>query len=118
MDELYIAPLFCCPSGLERYRVRSDLSNQCNGELKIRDLGLDIIFSDVDGWEHVSVSRKTMTPSHDDMDWIKKQFWPDSLCVMQLHINESNFDPTCLHLWRPSDQEIPQPPDGLTRNLC
>lgn len=65
-------------------------------------------------WEHVSVSAKKNTPAWKEMDFIKRLFWDDEETVMQLHVPRSrwiNNHETCLHLWRPTDQTIPLPPD-------
>lgn len=73
------------------------------------------------GWEHVSVSASVlngpyligMMPAWEDMCWIKEQFWTDEETVMQLHPPKSEYinnHKHCLHLWRPTDVEIPLPP--------
>jgi len=107
---------FVCPKLLELHRVQlpgyplGDLKNGC---LDIKPRGLHVLFSNGGGWEHVSVSRRSKTPSYEDMDWIKRQFWSDDCCVMQLHVPVSdhvNCHPNTLHLWRPTDKEIPRPP--------
>ena len=65
-------------------------------------------------WEHVSVSLDNRCPNWPEMCFVKSLFWDDEETVMQLHppkskwINNHNF---CLHLWRPTKQEIPLPPD-------
>lgn len=60
--------------------------------------------SDGGGWDHVSVSLATRTPSWEEMCFIKQLFFDDEECVMQLHPPKSeyvNFHRFCLHLWRP-----------------
>jgi hypothetical protein len=107
---------FGCPKHLEVYRVYPagyEAQNRQNGMLQIRDRGLAVVFSDGGGWQHVSVSRRSRTPSYEDMDWIKRQFWSDDCTVMQLHVareDHVNCHPHCLHLWRPTAAEIPRPP--------
>lgn len=64
-------------------------------------------------WEHVSVSLKNRCPNWKEMDFIKDLFWENDQVVMQLHVAKKdhiNLCDTCLHLWRPVDQEIPLPP--------
>lgn len=64
-------------------------------------------------WEHVSVSCKNRCPNWPEMDFIKRLFWDDTECVMQLHVprqDHVNHHPYCLHLWRPVGAEIPRPP--------
>lgn len=64
------------------------------------------------GWEHVSVSRKNRCPNWAEMSFIKEMFFRDDETAMQLHVPRSdhvNDHPYCLHLWRPTSQEIPRP---------
>ncbi len=68
-------------------------------------------------WEHVSVSVKAQRcPTWEEMCFIKDMFWNEDECVMQLHppiqnyVNEHKY---CLHLWKPMDRDIPQPPSIL-----
>lgn len=65
------------------------------------------------GWEHVSVSTQHRCPTWEEMNWIKDQFFDSDEAVMQLHPPKHNYinnHPHCLHLWKPVDVEIPQPP--------
>lgn len=65
---------------------------------------LKVIFSDGGGWDHVSVSLKTRTPTWDEMCYVKDLFFDASECVMQLHPSKENYvneHQFCLHLWRP-----------------
>ena len=67
-------------------------------------------------WEHVSVSTKNRCPNWQEMSFVKDLFWRDDECVMQLHPPKSeyvNHHPFCLHLWKPTHAEIPQPPSIL-----
>jgi hypothetical protein len=108
--------MFSCPKHLEIYRVQLPgypIGDHQNGVLQIKPRGLGVIFSSGEGWEHVSVSRRARTPSYEDLEEIKQEFWSDDMCVMQLHVPASdhvNCHDHCLHLWRPTDQEIPRPP--------
>ncbi len=82
---------------------------------------LRVISSDGDpkvpalAWEHVSVSivkRPSRTPAWAEMQFIKEQFWGDDETVMQLHPPKADYvneHPGVLHLWRPTDVEIPRP---------
>jgi hypothetical protein len=80
---------------------------------------LAIISSGVDdtyGWEHVSISTASRTPTWEEMSYVKQMFWGDDECVMQLHPPQSeyvNHHPHCLHLWRPLRVAIPTPPSLL-----
>ena len=65
------------------------------------------------GWEHVSVSREDRCPTWDEMCQIKAMFWGPDDTVVQYHPPESdyvNIHKNCLHLWRPTDIEMPRPP--------
>ena len=106
---------FCCPDSLTKYRrkMHGMYGNNQNGALVIIHRKLKIIFSCGDGWEHVSASSKNKVPTYEQMCWLKEQFWPEQACVMQLHVPKNfhiNTHPHCLHLWRPINVEIPQPP--------
>ena len=105
----------------EKHRItsgpmRSSSLNGNNGQFMVRSLKLKYpLFcqsSDGAGWEHVSVSLNTRTPTWEEMCFIKSIFWDEEDCVMQLHppkseyINNHNY---CLHLWRPIDIQIPVP---------
>ena len=75
-----------------------------------------IIASSGEGWDHVSVSRRNRVPNWIEMEFVKRRFFKPEEVVFELHVAEadhiSNF-PHCLHLWRPTDQEIPLPPKWM-----
>ena len=74
---------------------------------------LRIVASATDGWDHVSVSRRTRCPNWTEMEQIKRLFFEDHEMAMQLHVpvaEHLNCHPYCLHIWRPHDQAIPKPP--------
>ena len=86
-----------------------------NGVFAVKRRGaiLRMIASDGEGWEHVSVSLVDRCPTWDEMCYVKDLFWLSTECVMQLHPPERdhvNNHPFCLHLWRPSADNIPRPP--------
>lgn len=103
------------PNEIELYRIDTPMGrgDPENGAFGFRD-GLFVIISSGDGWEHVSVSRKSRIPSYEDMTRIKEIFWSDKDCVMQLFVpvrDHINCHPNCLHMWRPiNGEEIPRPP--------
>lgn len=71
-----------------------------------------VIASSGMGWEHVSVSTRIRVPTWAEMCFLKGVFWDPEDCVIQFHPPASeyvNYHPGCLHLWRPTDQEIPRP---------
>ena len=92
-------------------------------KLRILSSGPKLPDDDLDGdpalgWEHVSVSimgknASKLTPTWEDMAFVKSLFWTDEETVMQLHVpsgdHVSMHDGT-LHLWRPTQEKIPRPP--------
>lgn len=106
---------FRIPKEMELHRVPlfGKFGDMQNGAFEVRHKGLHIIVSSDEGWEHVSVSRKSRIPTYDDMCYAKDLFWTDDECAMQLHVPKSehvNCHPFCLHLWRPINETIPRPP--------
>lgn len=77
---------------------------------------LNFIFSYQLGWEHLSVSMPSKTPTWDQMCMMKDIFWnKDEVCI-EYHPREEDYvnnHPHCLHIWRPTDVEIPTPPSIL-----
>jgi hypothetical protein len=74
---------------------------------------LKVIASSGNGWDHVSVSLPTRTPSWREMEFIKRLFFKPDETAMQLHVRPEdhiNLVASCLHIWRPIDVEIPLPP--------
>lgn len=82
---------------------------------KIDRQPLTVIASRGDGWDHVSVSRRTRVPNWDEMSQIHALFFPGEE-AMQLHVPASdhiNVHPYCLHLWRPIHEAVPRPPSWM-----
>lgn len=76
---------------------------------------LRIIASWGDGWEHVSVSHRSRTPTWEEMSAIAQHFWPED-AAMQLHVPASdhiNVHPYCLHWWKPIGLNLPRPPSYM-----
>lgn len=77
---------------------------------------LRVVASDGLGWDHVSVSLPTRTPTWAEMELVRKLFFRDDEVVLQFgvplsnHINIHNF---CLHWWRPQGVEIQLPPKEM-----
>lgn len=68
-------------------------------------------------WEHVSVSvakHPSRTPTWRELEYVKRAFWEDDECAMQLHLPlADHVSPgfgQVLHLWRPTGEVIPVPP--------
>lgn len=94
-----------------------------NGAFKIpyRDVQFTVIASDGEGWEHVSVSLGTRCPTWEEMCFVKSLFWGPEDVVVQFHPAESayvNFHPFCLHLWRPTEGQMPTPPSEMIGPLA
>lgn len=71
--------------------------------------------SDGMGRRHVSVSIEydRRCPTWDIMCKIKDLFWEPEDCVVQYHPTKSqyvNMHKSCLHLWQPTEEKLPQPP--------
>jgi hypothetical protein len=75
-----------------------------------------IVASDGGGWDHVSVSRGNRCPNWIELDYVKRAFFRDEECAMQLHpavAKHISLHPYTLHLWRPQNIEIPLPPSKM-----
>jgi hypothetical protein len=123
----------------EKYRIKSrkhpmgtDSSYGNNGCFQIplsNSVSANIIASDGEGWEHVSVhindlkinkmkngGHQQRIPTWSEMCKIKDLFWGDKDCVVQYHppkseyVNDHKFT---LHLWRPVNSSIPIPDTSL-----
>jgi hypothetical protein len=82
----------------------------------VGNVKLNVIASNGEGWDHVSVSARDRTPTWDEMEAIKRMFFKDTETAMQLHVppkQHINYHPYCLHLWRPHDNRIPLPPQWM-----
>lgn len=89
-----------------------------NGAFRLRFNGvwLQVIASDGEGWDHVSVSLPDRCPTWEEMNYVKQAFWKDNEAAMQLHpprIEYVNNHPYCLHIWRSQTTDIPLPPKNL-----
>lgn len=107
----------------ESCRVRtgitgSDESYGNNGAFQVVYLGKqwNIMASEDEGWQHVSVSNPNEVPSWQVMNRIKDLFWGPEDCVAQYHPPHSDyvsFHPNCLHMWRPIGGGLQRPPSWL-----
>ena len=80
---------------------------------ELDQLPLNIIASDGNGWDHVSVSRNDRLPRYEEMRQVVRLFFKDTETVMELHVPKKehiNRSEHVLHLWRPQNVDIPQPP--------
>jgi len=114
MSSIAVPPVvsweFNCPKGWEVITRWGDgyACRQIGGGLRIL---VDCeIKADGSPWLHVSVSRKTYTPTHDDMALVKKDFIGENRYAYSIWPPKSeyvNIMPYCLHLWARWDT-----PDG------
>lgn len=77
------------------------------------DKALHFIFSWGCGFEHLSVSTPTKTPTWEQMCFMKEIFWRDDEVCMQLHPKKEDYVNNmeyCLHIWKPIERAIPMPP--------
>lgn len=77
---------------------------------------LSFIFSYQMGWEHLSVSMPSKTPSWDQMCRMKDIFWNKDEACVEYHPKEEdyvNMHPHCLHIWKPTEEYLPTPPHIL-----
>lgn len=110
---------FQCPNQYRTQIPGYPLGDDQNGTfiVKLRHgQTVRVIASSGMGWEHVSVSRQDRCPTWDEMCQVKALFWTDDDCVIQYHPPASEYvnnHPNCLHLWRPTDVDLPMPPSIL-----
>lgn len=75
-----------------------------------------VVWSNGDGWDHVSVAWPSRCPTWEEMCLVKKMFfYPEEVCV-EYHPAESEYvnnHPYCLHIWRPQNETIPTPPSYM-----
>lgn len=74
---------------------------------------LSVIASNMEGWDHVSVSLPDRTPTWDEMERVKRIFFKDGEIAHQLHLpvdQHINVHPYTLHIWRMQSHGIPVPP--------
>lgn len=75
-----------------------------------------VIASDGEGWEHVSVSLEDRDPTWSEMCYIKDLFWDSEDTVIQYHPPKKEYmnqHQHCLHLWKPINIEFPRPEMSL-----
>ena len=68
------------------------------------------------GWEHLSVSMPSRTPSWEQMCKMKDIFWGEDEACVQYHPKKEdyvNMHQHCLHIWRPTQEALPIPPHIL-----
>jgi hypothetical protein len=90
--------VFGCPPELEQYRVagngaaREFAGDSQNGLLAVKDMDLMIVFAATEDGEQVSVTGRDRVPSHEDMVWVRRHFWPRDAWVVQPYPSEGADD--------------------------
>lgn len=77
---------------------------------------LNFIFSYQLGWEHLSVSMPSKTPSWEQMCMMKDIFWGEDEACVQYHPKKEDYvnnHQHCLHIWKPVEEFLPLPPSIL-----
>ena len=102
------------PYRIHKGPMASDISNGNAGAFTIPFNGqmFTVIISDGFGWDHVSVSLISRTPTWVEMCYFKELFFRYDECVIQYHPSKENYinnHPHCLHLWRPQEGNLPMP---------
>lgn len=76
-------------------------------------------FTSAYGWEHLTVSpqpQRGKTPEWDVMCAVKNIFWDEEEACIEYHPRKSQYvnnNECCLHIWRPINETIPEPPTIL-----
>lgn len=100
----------------ELYGINGDSGN---GVFKVFVSGKSfyVIASNGGGWEHISVHRQNgKIPNWYEMCALKEMFFEEEEVVVQYHPKKSeyvNIHESCLHLWRPTREEMPTPPKSF-----
>lgn len=103
---------------IEQFRIKHPFSGWGEGNngafiIPFEGFKLQVIASDGDGWDHVSVSLQTRIPSWKQMCFVKDLFFEEEEIAIQLHPPKSkyiNVHNNCLHLWRKQGVRIELPP--------
>jgi len=109
-------------SELNRHRVPHPFTDElCDDESGVFLLPMDgetvcVVASVCEGWEHVSVSLDDRRPTWAEMEDVKQMFFDVDETVIQIHTPGDyviSFGENCLHLWRPTDGNVPLPPKWM-----
>ena len=83
---------------------------------KFNNKKLNFIFSYQMGWEHLSVSMPSKTPSWEQMCMMKYIFWNEDEACVEYHPKKEDYvnnHKHCLHIWKPTNEVLPLPPSIL-----
>ena len=98
-----------------RIQINKSKHKEFDGKVNINGIKCSLIFSWYGGWKHVSIMPydKKIIPSWNDMCKLKNMFWSENEAVMQIHPRKEDYVNTaknCLHLWKPTEEDMPLPP--------
>lgn len=98
-----------------RIKIKKQDIDGLSGSINVNGIACSLIFSWYGGWEHCSIMPydKKIMPSWNDMCKLKNMFWSEEEAVVQYHPRKADYVNTatnCLHLWKPTEQEMPLPP--------
>jgi len=83
------------------------------GTFKPKSSQLMMIAAWGDGWDHISVSHRSRTPTWAELEHVRHLLALPDETWMQLHVPKAdhiNVHDHVLHMWRPQDSAIPRPP--------
>ena len=101
---------------IKKLRIDMEGPDGGHGVLMLNKTRVSVIWSNGGGWEHVSICpyKKDYTPSWEEMCKLKDLFFNEDEVVVQYHPAKSEYVnnlPNCLHLWRPTRETMPTPPN-------
>ena len=103
---------------LNSYISKSFVSDKSYGNnglfmIKKNNVWIRCIVSDLENWDHVSVSiEPSRLTNWEEMKFVKELFWGDEETVLQFHPKKTayvNVNKYVLHLWKPQSIEIVLP---------
>lgn len=96
---------------VEKFIVSNDSTVAFGGDYydTLNNKRLNFVFSVQEGWEHLSVSMPSKTPTWEQMCMMKDIFWEEEEECLEYHPRKSeyvNIHNHCLHIWRPEVDKI------------
>lgn len=95
--------------------IKSLSADGGRGTVSVNGIKCSLVFSWGGGWDHVSIApfNHKITPSWGDMCKLKDLFFDEDEAVIQIHPKKQDYVnrmKNCLHLWKPTQEELPLPP--------
>lgn len=89
----------------------------CSYAINYKGACLKVIAStELNGWDHVSVSLLDRCPTWDEMCYIKNLFWEEDEMTIQFHPRKKdyvNMHPYCLHMWKVTEPTYTRLLEGI-----